>query len=52
VVIVTHDPRVLQFADRMVKIEDGAIAQAKPEPEAIPAGVLLHNMTQVSASIA
>jgi len=28
VVIVTHDPRVLSFADRMVKIEDGTIAEA------------------------
>ncbi|HTR25948.1 MAG TPA: ABC transporter ATP-binding protein [Terriglobales bacterium] len=29
VVIVTHDPRVLSFADRIVKIEDGTIADAK-----------------------
>ena len=28
VVIVTHDPRVLSFADRIVKIEDGTIAEA------------------------
>jgi putative ABC transport system ATP-binding protein len=25
VVIVTHDPRILQFADRIVHIEDGLI---------------------------
>jgi len=31
VVIVTHDPRALEFADRIVKIEDGRIAR--------PAGV-------------
>jgi putative ABC transport system ATP-binding protein len=52
VVIVTHDPRVLQFADRIVKIEDGAVARAKPESEAIPAGVLIHDMPQASATIA
>jgi putative ABC transport system ATP-binding protein len=51
VVIVTHDSRVLQFADRIVKIEDGAIAKAT-ESEAVPAGLLLHNMPQASASIA
>ena len=42
VVIVTHDSRVLSFADRIVKIEDGAIAGA-PEPE-VPAGLLVHGM--------
>jgi len=51
VVIVTHDSRVLEFADRIVKIEDGAIAKAT-ESEAVPAGLLLHNMTPASASIA
>ena len=30
VVIVTHDSRVLDFADRIVKIEDGAIAGPAP----------------------
>ena len=34
VVIVTHDSRVLEFADRSIRIEDGLIAQPKaPQPE-------------------
>src|SRR5271169_2594531 len=43
VVIVTHDSRVLSFADRMVQIEDGAIASA-PELDPVPAGLLMHGM--------
>jgi putative ABC transport system ATP-binding protein len=40
VVIVTHDSRVLEFADRSIRIEDGLIAQPKaPQPE-ISAGML------------
>ena len=42
VVIVTHDSRVLSFADRVVKIEDGAIAA--PEAETVPAALLTHNL--------
>lgn len=45
VVIVTHDSRVLNFADRIVRIEDGAIAPAT-EAEQIPAGMLVHNLSQ------
>jgi putative ABC transport system ATP-binding protein len=49
VVIVTHDSRVLSFADRIVKIEDGAIAPpgALEAPE-VPAGMLVHNLLQSS----
>ncbi|HXY52738.1 MAG TPA: ABC transporter ATP-binding protein [Terriglobales bacterium] len=37
VVVVTHDSRVAEFADRIVRIEDGLIARAhSPEP---PAGM-------------
>ncbi len=43
VVIVTHDSRVLSFADRIVKIEDGAIARTT-EAELVPAGLLVHGM--------
>ena len=42
VVIVTHDSRVLHFADRIVKIEDGAIA-TENEPQIVPPGWLAHN---------
>jgi putative ABC transport system ATP-binding protein len=49
VVIVTHDSRVLSFADRTVRIEDGAIAASGlPHPEPLPAGVLAHNFLQVT----
>ncbi len=36
VVIVTHDSRVLSFADRIVRIEDGLIAKKRPESEVSP----------------
>ena len=40
VVIVTHDSRVLGFADRIVKIEDGAIAgNSEPAPAEMPASL-------------
>jgi putative ABC transport system ATP-binding protein len=44
VVIVTHDSRVLHFADRIVKIEDGTIA--KPSDMEIMPGILAHNESQ------
>lgn len=34
VVVVTHDPRVLQYADRVVRIEDGRIANEYSKDEA------------------
>jgi putative ABC transport system ATP-binding protein len=45
VVIVTHDSRVLNFADRIVRIEDGAVARAN-ETEIVPPGLLTHNLPQ------
>jgi putative ABC transport system ATP-binding protein len=50
VVVVSHDSRVLSFADRIVKIEDGAIAKA-PESETVPAGLLAHNLPQVAMGL-
>lgn len=52
VVLVTHDSRVLSFADRIVKIEDGAIA--RPEAlrrEPVPAGMLTHTFSQSTVNI-
>ncbi len=47
VVIVTHDSRVLGFADRIVKIEDGAIAGTdSSQLEPVPAGVLAQVVLQ------
>ena len=51
VVIVTHDSRVLDFADRVVRIEDGAVAEPA-EVETVPAGLLVHGMPQSSMSLA
>ena len=51
VVIVTHDSRVLSFADRIVKIEDGAIAAAE-ETEMVPAGLLATNLPQAAVALA
>jgi putative ABC transport system ATP-binding protein len=46
VVIVTHDSRVPDFADRIVKIEDGAIAgRSLPATVEIPASLPVHGMT-------
>ncbi len=39
VVVVTHDSRVLEFADRMVRIEDGLIVKA-PRIADVPAAML------------
>ena len=50
VVIVTHDSRVLHFADRMVKIEDGAIARAD-DAHIVPPGLLANNMTQTAVGL-
>jgi putative ABC transport system ATP-binding protein len=34
VLVVTHDPRILPFADRVVRIEDGRIVGEEPQPAA------------------
>lgn len=51
VVIVTHDSRVLDFADRIVKIEDGAIA-AGEDAGTVPAGLLTQDLRQATARLA
>src|ERR1700746_2484807 len=50
VVIVTHDSRVLNFADRIVRIEDGAIAD-NTEAEMVPPGVLSHTQPQAAIGV-
>ncbi len=50
VVIVTHDSRVLNFADRIVRIEDGAIAR-NTEMEMIPPALLSQTMPQAAAGL-
>ncbi len=50
VVIVTHDSRVLSFADRIVRIEDGAIAPVT-ENEIIPAGMLPRHLPQAAVGL-
>jgi putative ABC transport system ATP-binding protein len=49
VVIVTHDSRVLHFADRIVKIEDGAIA-ASNGAEVHPA-LYIHSAPQAAVGL-
>ena len=50
VVIVTHDSRVVSFADRIVKIEDGAIA-APDEVEMVPPGLLAHSVSEAAVGL-
>jgi putative ABC transport system ATP-binding protein len=50
VVIVTHDSRVLNFADRIVRIEDGAIAD-NTEVEMVPPGILSHTLPQAAIGL-
>ena len=50
VVIVTHDSRVLPFADRIVKIEDGAIARPD-EQQIIPPELLAQKLPQAPVSL-
>jgi len=50
VVIVTHDSRVMSFADRIVKIEDGAIA-ASPDVGTVPAALLGCGMPEAALSL-
>lgn len=50
VVIVTHDSRVLGFADRTVKIEDGIIATAD-EPHVVAPALLEVNQVQSAVGL-
>ena len=51
VVIVTRDSRVLSFADRIVTIEDGAIAD-KNDADAIPPALLAHPLVHAVPRLA
>lgn len=50
VVIVTHDSRVLNFADRIVRIEDGVIAG--PNATQVPPELLAHDLPQAAGGLA
>ena len=52
VVVVTHDSRVLDFADRIVKIEDGAIANPDIPERMPPAGVLTDRWPRLNVGLA
>jgi len=51
VVIVTHDSRVLNFADRIVTIEDGAIAD-RNDVGAVPPALLAHQLVHAVPGLA
>ena len=51
VVIVTHDSRVLSFADRIVTIEDGAIAD-KNEAGVVSPALLAHSLVHAIPGLA
>ena len=48
VVIVTHDSRVMEFADRTIRIEDGAIADPNLEEIKVSPALLSPSPTAVS----
>ena len=50
VVIVTHDSRVVNFADRIVRIEDGMIATSG-EHETVPPALLTNALPQAVVSL-
>ncbi len=48
VVIVTHDPRVASYADRILLLKDGVIVEeARPEPHDIGAAVWIENKVRL-----
>jgi len=50
VVVVTHDPRVLEFADRTVRMEDGTIADSSPDMAA-PAELMTQPIHEHASSL-
>jgi putative ABC transport system ATP-binding protein len=50
VVIVTHDSRVLNFGDRIVRIEDGTIANPG-ETESLPPAMLANPLSQLAVGL-
>jgi putative ABC transport system ATP-binding protein len=52
VVVVTHDSRVLHFADRTVRIEDGLIAKTELPERIPPAGILQNGLQQSTVNFA
>src|SRR5246500_1890756 len=51
VVIVTHDSRVVNYADRIVRIEDGAIA-GNTEADMVPPELLAQSLPQAAMRLA
>jgi ABC-type lipoprotein export system ATPase subunit len=35
VIVVTHDPRVVEYADRIIRLEDGRVAKELSRQEAL-----------------
>jgi putative ABC transport system ATP-binding protein len=52
VVVVTHDSRVLDFADRIIRIEDGVVASPDLPERMPPAGILPNGLPQSIANLA
>lgn len=52
VVIVTHDSRVLEFADRTVRIEDGLIAPAERHQQVRPPEAEVHSVSRPTSNLA
>ena len=51
VVIVTHDSRVLSFADRIVTIEDGKVS-GRNEAELVPPALLAQQLLETAPGLA
>lgn len=50
VVVVTHDPRALGFADRIIQIEDGMIAEPAQETVHAPVAMLEESSLELAGS--
>jgi putative ABC transport system ATP-binding protein len=50
VVIVTHDPRVLEFADRTIRLEDGMVVDGAPQTE-VPMELVASSRLRSSQSL-
>jgi putative ABC transport system ATP-binding protein len=50
VIVVTHDPRILQFADRILHMENGKLAECSPSDDFAINSIPVANETRIAVS--